>query len=265
MPNPIDVSAIIRGLIPYEKYNYSFSSTAGNWPIVVNPISGSFTATTASGKVDATVYFCLSKTGCLECEGRLSHSNCLCNIGDDPFSKIQISYYPVNDPNNVYKSETIKIICSGCFPQMTIIPSGNSIKKETEQEISVNFNNLIPNKTYKYSFESIDSDWPYSLSSTSGLIYAHDKTEKLTVYGGFCATTGSCPNNHPGVLTYSVKNNNGIKNWYKTEASFRLLLTDPDCPTIIHYSDIVNIRCLDCTSNGGHVNVGVNISEGADC
>lgn len=262
MSNPIDISAQIRGLIPYEKYNYVFNGIGSNWPTVISPISGSFTAATSSKKIDATVYFCLSKSGCLDCEGVLPYDDCVCNIGDDAFSKLQLSFYSVNDTENVYKSDSIKVTCSGCFPKIHFPISNTGIMKEIEQEIQVVFDNLISNKLYNYSLQTLDSDWPFSLSSTTGQIYPHGQTETITLYGGFCATTGSCPNGQIGVLPYSIKNNAGTKNWYKTETSFRLLLSDPDCSSIVHSSNIIKIRCLDCASNGGHIGVGVTISEG---
>lgn len=265
MPNPIDISAQINGLIPFEKYNYVFNGIGSNWPTVITPISGSITSTSATASIDATVYFCLSKSGCLDCDGLLAYDDCLCNIGDDPFSKIQLSFYSINDPLNVYKSDSIKITCSDCFPKIKFNVVNTGIKKETEHEINITLNNLIPNKLYNYSLQALDSDWPFSLSATTGQIYAHEKNAVLSLYGGFCATTGSCPNGQIGVLPYSIKNNAGTKNWYKTETSFRLLLSDPDCSSIIHRSNIVKIRCLDCASNGGHVGVGVTISEGTSC
>jgi hypothetical protein len=265
MSNPIDISAQINGLIPYQKYNYFFNGIGSNWPTIVNPLSGTFTATSSSGRIDATVYFCLSRTGCLDSDGLLPYNDCLCNVGDNPFSKIQLSFYSVDDSTNIYKSDAIRLVCSGCFPVLKIEIPNTGIIKEKEHKIDINLENLTPNKLYNYSIEPLSSDWPFSLSSTSGQIFAHDKTEKLTLYGGFCATTGSCPNGQIGVIPYSIKNNAGTKNWYKTETSFRLLLTDPDFSTIIYRSNIVNIRCLDCTSTGGHVGVGVTITEGSSC
>lgn len=265
MSNPIDISAQIKGLIPYEKYNYIFNGIGSNWPTVISPISGSFTAIAPSQKIDATVYFCLSKSGCLDCDGLLAYDDCLCSIGDDPFSKLQLSFYSVNDPLNIYKSDSVKVTCSGCFPKIKFEVANTGIKKENEHEINVTLTNLVPNKLYNYSIQTLNSDWPFSLSATTGQIYAHEKTETLTLYGGFCATTGSCPNSQIGVLPYSIKNNAGTKNWYKTETSFRLLLTESDCTSIVHNSNIIKIRCLDCASNGGHIGVGVTISEGTSC
>lgn len=270
MSNPIDICVNLNGLIPYEKYNYSFRSVGSNWPIVVTPISGTMVSASQSGKIDATVYFCLSKDGCDTCEGLIDNEDCFCNIGEDKFSKLQLSFYAQNDPSFIYNSDTLKVICSGCSPVTKLNIGSHEIKtsgihKETEQLITANFHNLVPNKTYNYSFESVDSNWPFSLSSISGIFYAHSTTGTISVYGGFCSSSGSCPNNTPGVLSYTIKNNVGIKNWYKTETSLRLLLTDPDCSTIKHYSDIIKIRCLDCVSNGGHVGIGVNVVEGSSC
>jgi hypothetical protein len=266
MSNPRDISVSINGLVPLDKYSFNFTSIGGNWPVVVTPISGSFIANAASGKIDATVYFCSSKNDCDDCQGLLSYQECLCGIGDDKFTKLQLRFFNQNEPANVFSSRAAKIICSGCFPVINIsVSDGNMVKKDTEKNIDIEFSNLIPNKTYNYLIQNVESSWPFSLSSTSGMIHANNKTESLTLYGGFCATTGSCPNGQSNVFPYTIKNNVGNKKWYKTETSFRLLLSDYDCPSIVYYSDIVNIRCLDCIPSGTNVGVGVTINEGISC
>lgn len=265
MSNPIDISAQINGLIPYEKYNYVFNGIVSNWPTVISPISGSFLAVTTSAKVDAAVYFCLSKTGCLDCEGLLPYDDCVDNIGDDFFSKIQLSFYSVNEPDNIYKSDSIKVKCSGCFPKIEFSSPNISIKKETEQIIQIMLSDLSPNQLYNYSIQTIGSDWPFSLSSTTGQIYPRTKTETITLYGGFCASTGSCPNGKIGVLPYTIQNDASPKNWDKAETSFRLLLTGPDSSSAVYSSNIIKLRCLDCTGAGGHIGVGVTVTEGVNC
>lgn len=267
MPNPIDIFANINGLIPYEKYNYVFNSVGSNWPTVISPVSGSFTASSTSASIDATAYFCASVESCDDCDGLLEYDECLCNLGDAYFTKIQASFYLVNDPEHVFKSDTIKLTCDGCLPKAQIIAvSGNALQKNVPTNIQLVFNNLRKHKTYRYDIETIGSTWPFFLSATSGLITAKNGVQDVVeLVGAYCATTGNCPPCEPGILPYTVPTGCGCtKNpWRVPETSFRLLLKDPDCPTIIYYSNIMNINCADCSRP--YVSVSVEANELRNC
>jgi hypothetical protein len=267
MPNPIDIFANINGLIPYEKYNYVFNSVGSNWPTVISPISGSFTASSTTMSIDATAYFCASAESCQDCEGLLDYDECLCNLGDAYFTKVQASFYLENDPGNVFKSDTIKLICDGCLPKAELVSvSGNMLHKDNKSPIQLIFSNLRKHKTYRYDIETLNSSWPFFLSSTSGLITAVNGVQDVVdIFGVYCATTGNCPPCEPGVLPYIIPTGCGCsKNRYVLpETSFRLLLRDPDCNTIIYYSNVLNISCSDC--NRSYVSVSVDANELRNC
>lgn len=262
MPNPIDISAKLKGLIPYEKYNFVFNSVGANWPTVVSPVSGSFTASSTSGNVDATVYFCPSKNSCTNCIGLLPFQDCLCNIGDEYFSKIQMSFSLDSDPNTSFKSDTIKVTCNQCLPKTEIISvSGSTLKANHKVPIRYIFDNLRQHQTYTYEIQPIHSDWPFYLSSTSGYITSVGVKDVLEVFGVFCATTGECPNCEKGILPYVVSTgceSCSTNPWTVPQTSFRLLLRDPDCVTTIHYSNVVKLECSDCGNNYTSVSVEAN-------
>lgn len=267
MPNPIDISAKLNGLIPYENYNYVFTTTSANWPIVISPVSGSFTASSVSGSVDATVYFCLSKDSCNNCDGLLPYDDCLCNIGDEYFGKIQMSCSLDSDPSMVFKSDIIKVTCEGCLPSVQMVaPSGSQLSANVKSDIYYIFENLRTNKTYSYEVETISSDWPFYVSAVSGLITAGGVQDTVEAFGVYCATTGECPSCEDGVLPYTIPTgcvSCSSNPWTVPETSLRLRLIDPDCPSIIHYSNILNLSCKDCGQN--YVSVSVEANDPRNC
>lgn len=267
MHNPIDISATLKGLIPYQKYNFVFDSVAANWPTVINPVSGSFTASSSSGTVDATVYFCPSKDACNNCDGLLSYQDCLCDIGDNYFTKIQMSFSLDQDPSKSFKSDSIKVVCSGCLPKAQIVSnSGLALTTNNKFPIHYIFDNLKPYKTYAYNVEAINSDWPFYLSSISGLITSSGVRDVVETFGGFCATTGECPNNTKGVVPYTMSVggvNCAANSWTLPQTSLRLVLTDPDCPTVTYHSNILRLNCSDCGRR--HVSVSVETNDLTNC
>lgn len=267
MRNPIDISATLNGLIPYEKYNFVFDGVAANWPTVIAPISGSFTASSSSGNVDASVYFCPSINSCNDCGGSLPYQDCLCNIGEDYFAKIQLSFSLDKDPTVCFKSDTIKVVCSGCLPKAEIVSqSGSLLVTNNKFPIHYIFDNLRTYQTYRYDIESIHSDWPFYLSSASGLISSSGVKDVVETFGVFCSATGECPNNAKGILPYSIATGNlNCKSnfWNIPQVSFRLLLRDVDCPNIIYYSNILTLNCNNCGSN--HISVSVETNDLRDC
>jgi hypothetical protein len=265
MSNPTDISAKINGLIPYQKYNYSFTAVDANWPTVINPISGSFTASATSGSVDATVYFCPSKNSCDNCDGLLPYNECLCNLGEQSFTKIKMLFSLEGDPNTVFNSQTIKVICNDCLPKVEMsLPSGTRIDKEKPFDINLIFDNLKGNQTYIYNIEALNSDWPIYLSSTSGLLVSNGVQDMVNLFGVYCGSVGSCPNGDTGILPYTVPSGNCRKHpWQLPQTTLRVSLKDTDCDTVIHYSDIITVRCKDCVAN--YVSVSVDMSNINNC
>lgn len=267
MSNPIDISAKLNGLIPYEKYNYVFTTTSSNWPTVISPISGSFVASSVESSIDATVYFCPSKTACNNCDGLLPYEDCLCDIGDGYFSKIQLSCSLDSDPTITFNSDTIKVVCNNCLPKAEIVSSmGADLPSNVKSKIHYVFDNLKHHKTYEYHIETIHSNWPFYLSSTSGLITSSGVKDIVEAFGVYCANTGECPTCDAGVLPYI--SNTGCSGCFKNpwkipETSFRLLLTDPDCPTVTYYSNVLNLHCKDCGQN--YISVSVEANDLKSC
>lgn len=198
----------------------------------------------------------------------MPYEECLCNIGNEYFSKVQLLCSLDSDPGMVFNSDTIKVTCAGCLPKAEIVSvSGTQLSSNVKSTIHYIFDNLRDHKTYRYDIETINSNWPFYLSSTSGLITSSGVKDVVEVFGVYCAATGDCPSCDPGVLPYVIPTGcTGCSSktpWKTSETSFRLLLRDPDCPNTIHYSNVLNLSCKDCGQN--YVSVSVEANDLRNC
>lgn len=185
MPNLTQITANINGLIPNNEYIYQFYGHS-NWPVTVNPVSGSFYAIDDFQPINASVYFCPTKTSCSNHEGFIECSDSSCGIGDSQFAVLGLSYYATSSPATKYTSNFVTVENSGYhLPKSTlsIISSGtidtDTFREYDKVELSVNIENLVKNETYYYEFRNLDNNYSSVISPSSGYFTANDKTQKI--------------------------------------------------------------------------------------
>ena len=258
MSNSVDITAKITNLVANDKYNYVFKSAGSNWPTIITPASGTFSASGPEANIDALVYFCLTKTSCNSSSSEyMPCTDSICTVGEQYFSKVKLNFYNTKYPNTIYESETIKVPFTGELPKSTITPDQTGIFRDKMTPIKMEFVNLPKNRTYQYSVSSLSSNWPLTLTSTSGFFNSASGVANVEIGGGFCESTGVCQNNQYGVLPYTIQNL-PKPSWYKPEISFRVSFFDLEYPSVIHYSNIAKYSCYDCVDRPVEVSVGVN-------
>ena len=185
MPNLTQITANINGLIPNNEYIYQFYGHS-NWPVTVNPVSGSFYATDDFQPINASVYFCPTKTSCSDHQGFIECSDSSCGIGDSQFAVLGLSYYATSSPATKYSSNFVTVENSGYhLPKSTlsIISSGtiddDTFKEYDKVELSANIENLVKNETYYYEFRNLDNNYSSVITPGSGYFTANDKTQKI--------------------------------------------------------------------------------------
>jgi hypothetical protein len=260
MSNSVDITANVTNLVPDDTYIYTFKGAGSNWPTIVTPISGTFTANSETANIDSLVYFCLTKTSCNSSSSEyMPCTDSICTVGDKYFAKVKLNFYNTKAPSHIYESETIRVEFSGELPKGKITPDSSGLFRDKMAPIQLEFINLPKDRTYQYSISSLSANWPFAVTAPSGFFNSASGsgTAKIEVGGGFCESTGVCQNNQYGVLTYSIPNL-PKPSWYKPEIAFRVSFFDIDYPSIIHYTNIAKYNCYDCVDRPVGVSVGVN-------
>lgn len=274
--NSAMLNPVIDNLQPYEEYFYQFKGVDANWPVDISPLSGIIKPSTTDSTINAKVSFCLSSGNCA--------SNITYHLEDVPpqlkplaeqtnkYAIINLSVTPVSYTGPEILSDQFTILCKDCLPKPSeptteiVSLSGLTLSVNNKFPIQYLFDNLKPHKTYNYNIETLNSNWPFYVSSISGLITSSGVKDVVETFGVFCTTTGECPSCEKGVLPYTISTGclgcSSI-DWAVPQTSFRLALQDPDYPTTIHYSNILTLNCSNC--NNSYVSVSVQANDLRNC
>lgn len=250
------IYATISGLMPEETYNYSFLSKGSNWPTIITEKTGTFIANDSVVTLDALFYVCPNIVSCTGNNNLLSWNDTLSGYDKDLFTNISMTIYPTGEPSNTSQSNILGFKHTLKTPKaiLDIDPSGY---KNVPQNVNIEFSDLKPNKLYNYRLNSIEANWPFVLSNTSGQFFSQDTTYTLSLIGSFCDNSGLCSNDSYGVLNFNAVSLPKTS-WYKPQVSIILSFEDSDFDDLTYYSNIEYVLCQDCVSTNKNVTISVN-------
>ena len=228
--NTLFITALGTGIPSNIRYAYSFNVMDSSWPVQIYPATG-----TIKGKDDAVSV----TTQIVFCENS-GDAQILCGSPREPMAIVNLTLTSPLD-NSTIVSNDVFITCNDCLynPKIIFSRESSQVKSGTLQTISANISDVIPNRTYIYSVESINSNWPVSLDHVSGVwIPKTSKDNKINFLAEMCESISQCPN-EDNVLSYNI---NGSSNAYAL-LKFKLLDT---ISNISYYSDTISLSCTDC-------------------
>jgi len=256
---------ILGNLVPNKEYSFSIQGTEANWPILIQPSSGTVSSTSNSATLTMRATFCQSTGLCPSgTNGLLPYSigeaNAL-NLGTlqkqarfrvkitDPcqYGAMDACSNQIGSSTNTYSNET-KIVCSNCIPEPhTSIPSEIILSNGNQQTINATISDLIPGAEYRYTVKGLESNWPTIVYPYSGIILASSNIHIQPMTVSFCVSTGMCPNSTSNVIPYTVDSSYAAATNLQTKnTKFRLELDTVtyDFPTT--YSNEVMAKCDNC-------------------
>lgn len=239
----IDINTVMSGLVPFEKYDYVFEGTGGNWPCVVTPYSGTFRPYSDSLEIKAKVHFCSSKDSCSSgVVGLLPYNSGICDPSPNLYTTLRVSLKPESLNQTLY-TNTITVNCENCFGSPTITtPSTVNLTQAQGNEYALvaSVVGLQPNKTYNFNFSSIDANWPVRVNPSSGTIKTPRDRTNIAANLAFCYDPLLCN----GALDYTATNQCLLeKNLYSI---LQLSIQQADCNTETVTSNPIPIYCKDC-------------------
>jgi len=166
-------------------------------------------------------------------------------------------------------SDHTTMICKGCLPTPSIsiestdprilnnMSADSPATEYPKYNFSLKVDKLQPDRTYHYSIEAIDSEWPtFFVGKTSGVINTTKSTtaSPVIIPGSsqlvFCESTGLCPNTSTYINSYTIPEYPEFWNAPSTySVTLKASLTCDDCFTETIYSDPVTLSfCTNCLS-----------------
>lgn len=181
--NLYTLSSTVSGLRRDETYNYVYNVVSSNWPTIISPISGSFTATGATKQLSSKMMFC-SPTGICPngTEGLLSYtldeySNKL--LKQNLLStSIKLTVDPSTCDIPSKTSDEFVLNCSGCLPTYTYATLNFAdtpmLTVDSDcctgvKAVTVNVSGAVPGTRYDYEFGSASEYITFTPST--GMVY----------------------------------------------------------------------------------------------
>ena len=181
--NRYDLTSVLSGLRTNETYSYEYITDASNWPTVMTPTTGSFTATGRTHNLSSKMMFCSPKSICPSgTEGLLPYSL------DDNASKIlkenilnttiKLKVTPETCDIPDKTSLPFTLSCSGCLPSFSYATINFADTPEITLDsgccsgvraITVGVSGAVPGDKYNYRFDSASDN--VNFSPTTGVIY----------------------------------------------------------------------------------------------
>lgn len=251
MPNnTVPVSFNLTGLIKRQNYEFSIEGLGGNWPATITPTSGTFTASSKSGIIDATVSFCATTGSCLGDTDILPYDlTKKCTFDNSQiFTFVLMKASLIEDPSIYVYSDPIRVVCDSCLPDASITMPPSIILSESTSnayEFTASINGLIPKEKYIFNYSSIDANWPVKIYPKSGIISSSSVSYSIPTKIVFCNSTGVCPSEDENVLDY-VADASCLTTSTSFFSEIKLNLQPLSCDYDSADSNILNIRCLGC-------------------
>ena len=199
-----------NGLVPGVEYSYVLEPVKNNWPMTVNPISGTLVSPNTSG--EATIYYdiCYSTGLCPSDSLYVLPYTYTSDSENRKQFNVRAKVKTLN--SSLLEAEAFSNIFSircdnaDCLPKITIsgIPATGGINFRESYRITSVIKNLLPDIVYSYKYKSLDANWPSIVYPASGIIRNASGYEIPTSIQ-FCKSTGLCPNNgNSSVLAYDL-------------------------------------------------------------
>lgn len=174
-----DLSTVFNNLSIGKTYNYSFVGSYSNWPVVIDPASGTFTALSDNETVNSKVVFCYPTGDAIGQPGLLNYAvNSLNQDYEYKFVKFR-SRITESECSDITKlSNEFTLTCDGCLPCLncsTIMFSGGpTISLPTgccsgTDMMFVRVTGANPDNAYRYELVSLSGD--ISFVPSTGLVY----------------------------------------------------------------------------------------------
>lgn len=245
----------LDNLIIGQEYSYNFNSVDANWPVIVQPISGTLVASEASSTIPVKVTFCPTTGLCPQgTNDVLAYSvNPASTIDFGLLSKrARLKLTVKQKSNNISTySNDLSIFCNECVSKLrAALPDYGDLSQGNDSFVfNALVSNLIPNTNYIYRFESSDANWPSVIYPRSGVINTTSTSHSFPAKLSFCKSTGVCPSSDPDVLDYSADlvcatNDKSINKNVK----LRLFVDAVDYDSDSTLSNELSITCHDCLS-----------------
>jgi hypothetical protein len=248
--NTFNFSANVSNLVVGSTYNYEFTSTDANWPLILYPANGTFVAKSSDITIPFTATFCRSTGVCPSSnENVLEYiidNNCLDKIVR---SKLTITQIGCEDTVSVDSNE-LYLVCDDCIPKaQAVLPSLVALDKTSKNilNFTANLSNLVAGTTYNYNFRGIEANWPAAIYPVSGSFVADRTEESIPASLTFCVSTGVCPPTDDKVLT-----NNLDASCYAAmvdsdkHTRLKLEIQPTDCDNATYSSNEMMVMCVDC-------------------
>jgi hypothetical protein len=261
--NSIIISGVASGVSPETRYSYRFKVLDATWPVEMYPLSGTIKGSSDMFTVPTQLVFCES-AGDYETE--------MCGVDKEKRATISLELTPLAEGvetvsilsvNNKIISNDMLAECDDCvpIPDVKLMATPLTSTKTNRVSISGNITNLNPIRTYHYSLENIDSNWPLYVGARSGIISQGSTDYALDFIGEFCQAVSLCPSGAPGVIPYSAvaSHTDGY-----TSSSFKLKVVDP-AVTGTYYSNNIRVYCSDCSQGFMPIVVSSVVSDNPPC
>lgn len=250
-------SSSVDGLVPNQSYKYEFSGIEGNWPVKIIPKSGIIKTSDSSYTINGLVSICQSPTMCPSGTPNVLNYTTMPNKSDLLYSLVELSVEPVDEINSNFQALTksaFSIQCDDCIHRLVVNTPSTVTAATADASFVANAVNTVPGRTYKYSIESVDANWPILVHPSTGTLVATSDNTNLLFYTRFCPSTGVCPSGTTGLLPYSLNNSSSLM---PKQARLKVKLEDA-CgdsgvvcsnnygPTTLTYSNETTILCDNC-------------------
>lgn len=162
---------------------------------------------------------------------------------------IEVSYDDSTGYTNIgIEDKTVKTASLDVLPENAISDSVFSVssiktfinKYDKTINIPISMKNLSIGKTYTYSLESVNANWPLFVINNNQTFTATEDSLDTSIYAVFCNSRASCPSGQLGILPYTA---NISKSAYSI---LRAVITDG---TNTYMSDPIKYDCSDCITS----------------
>ena len=237
----------ISNTIPGREYSYAAVGLGANWPVVLNPSSGTVVASSTTTTVPVKVSFCRSSGLCPESEPSVLpytiKSGAFYGNNLDRNARFKFIVSDTDCTSSIDSNDSI-VTCENCISGTLISNATSSASLTsvgtTRYQLVTSGQNLVPGESYTYNVNYVDSNWPSLVYPQSGTFIATSTTKTINTDIQFCFPSGGCIN-HPNSMPYTA---NGISS--NRYVKFNMTIDDPTVPNITTRSEDFTLSCSNC-------------------
>jgi hypothetical protein len=241
----LNISGNITGLLVDRTYSYNISSLGGNYPLVVENVSGSFIAHSDTHSLVTNINFsCPSGSDFGNIFPKTYNSFRYTDILEH---KLLLSV--IDNCSDLERIKEIKVTENKINPSF-IVPNNIILEKNSKGCSRLNFSltNLNKDHSYVYTYNMKDANWPVYIENISGSISNTSGIADISTNIAFCPSSGLCS----GLTILGEKQPNiKIDNYCSNNNTKYITLYVNVAPTcypenVLFVSDPVTVYCKDC-------------------